>query len=385
MSSAPNKITDLFRGNFSGEPILVRAPGRINLIGEHTDYNEGFVMPGAIDKYIWFALSLSGTETYSFLSADYEELFSIQSDRLHIGTGSWPDYLLGVIDQFRKRGLKISGFNCVFGGNIPTGAGLSSSAALECGLATGLNHLLDLHIDKHELVKLCQSAENEFVGVQCGIMDQFASVFGKHEHLFKLDCRTLEHHYVPFDQKHYKIVLINTNVEHSLASSEYNKRRKECEQGVGVIQQDYPDIKSLRDVSVDILEKYKFHMDKKVYDRCLYVLNENRRLLEIEKVLQKGDIKRCGELMYETHHGLRDLYEVSCRELDFLVDYAGKSGGVVGARMMGGGFGGCTINLVKKDNKESFVGKALKAYKQEFEREATFYEVSLTGGVEVLE
>lgn len=379
-----DKVLTLFKDSFSGDPMLIRAPGRINFIGEHTDYNEGFVMPAAIDKYICFAITPTGDESYRLLSVDYQELFTIQSQHLHSGSGSWPDYILGVVDQYRKMGYEVPGFNCVFGGDIPTGAGLSSSAALECSAAKALDQLFGFNIPDLEMVKLCQRAENEFVGVQCGIMDQFASMFGKEDKFFKLDCRTLEHQYLPFDQTIYRLVLIDTKVEHSLASSEYNVRRWQCEQGVELIKRYHPGIKSLRDVDMGMLEEAKAFMDDKIYKRCLYVIRENKRLLEVEQALNGNNIQRCGELLYETHDGLRDLYEVSCPELDFLVIAARNSGMIAGARMMGGGFGGCTINLVKDTHQPYFIDQILRAYKTKFNIDAEVYEVSTAGGVEQL-
>jgi len=375
------EIKESFIERFGSDPRIIEAPGRINLIGEHTDYNDGFVLPAAIDKEVIFAIGENNSRTIRLYAKDLDQYYETDIDDLKSSDLGWPDYLNGVVDQLFKRGHTINGFDCVFGSDIPIGAGLSSSAAIESGLAFALNEINDLNIDKFELVKLAQKAENEFVGVNCGIMDQFASVFGKAGHVFRLDCRSLEYEYFPLELKDIGILLIDTKVKHSLASSEYNTRRKECEAGVEMYAKYDPSVKSLRDVSLNLHQNLVNEMDPIVYKRCDYVIREIRRVEEACEDLKAGRIESFGQKMYETHHGLSNDYQVSCAELDFLVDQTIQDDLVLGARMMGGGFGGCTINLVRENHIPELMEKIAKAYSVQFGIKPLFYKVKVGDGV----
>ncbi len=367
---------------YSGDPIIVRAPGRINLIGEHTDYNDGFVFPAAIDKEILFLVAPNDSEYSRFYSFDFDQKIEINTNNLKKSEVEWSNYLLGVIDVLTKAGKKISGVNCVFGGNIPIGSGMSSSAALECGFIYALNELFELGLTKMEMVKLAQSAENNFVGVNCGIMDQFASMMGQKNHFLMLDCRSLEYKNISGDLGNYQIVLVNSMVKHSLASSEYNTRRKECESGVEIISHNTSCINSLRDTNEAIVNQYLCNNnDENVYKRCLYVCQENERVSKSISVLESGAIENLGELINLSHQGLSKLYEVSCEELDFLAQNAQSLDYVLGARMMGGGFGGCTLNLVERSKVVEFKNFMAKTYKQQFGIEPEFYAVEIVDGV----
>jgi galactokinase len=370
-----------FQERFGYEPLQVRAPGRINLIGEHTDYNAGFVLPAAVDKEMFFAVGLNDAGTIRLRAYDLDESFEIAADRVHRSDVQWANYLLGVVAQFQKRGVQVPGFDCVMGGNVPIGAGMSSSAAVECGLGFALNTLLETNFDRMELAHMGQSAEHEYAGVKSGLMDQFASLFGQAEHLVRLDCRSLAYEYFPFDTSVCRLVLCNSGVKHSLASSEYNKRREECEQGVAVLQKHYPDIKTLRDATQAQLAVHQGEMDPVVYKRCTYVVQENQRVLDACDQLTAGNLAEVGKLMYASHAGLRDDYEVSCPELDILVKLAEGRPGVFGGRMMGGGFGGCTINLVTVDQVEPFVEYMTAEYERSTGIKLETYQTTIVGGV----
>ena len=357
------KIKKVFLEKFNKEPALYRSPGRINLIGEHTDYNEGFVLPASIDKAIYFAIAPNDDNVFRFYSYDFQDYYETSINEIDKSSKHWANYLLGVIAQFYKDDKQIQGFDCVFGGDIPVGAGMSSSAALECGLAYAVNDMLNMGYTTLQMVKMAQKAEHEYAGVMCGIMDQFAVMHGKTNHAIKLDTRSLDYEYIPVDMSGYKFILINTGVKHSLAASEYNKRRNECQTGVKILQKHNPGIKSLRDVSLDFIQKYKQELDDTVYNRCTYVIEENIRLSKACEALSNHDFEEFGKQMFASHQGLKEKYEVSCKELDQLVDIAKNTEGVTGARMMGGGFGGCTINLVKKNAIEKFKNTILANYK----------------------
>jgi galactokinase len=379
-----DKINKKYKKVFGDTPLLVRSPGRVNLIGEHTDYNEGFVLPAAIDKALYFALGASDSQTCQLHAVDMQQNFSFELHQLQKTDLGWPNYLMGVVDQIQKTGYPVKAFNCVFGGDIPVGAGLSSSAALEAGLLFGLNHLFDLKIDKQKMVRLAQKAENEFVGVQCGIMDQFINIFGSRKKVLKLDCRSLDYTYYPFTFDDIDIVLCDTRVVHSLASSEYNTRRNQCEQGVAFLKKMGQNVNSLRDVSLDLLQLYKDKMDPVIYRRCRYVITENERLQKGCQDLQLGNLKAFGEKMYQTHAGLRDEYEVSCPELDFLVTQTEDDVNVFGSRMMGGGFGGCSINLVKNAYTTAFSQKIKDAYRQKMEQDLSVYITHIENGTSII-
>jgi galactokinase len=374
------KIITVFTEKFSEQPIVFRSPGRINILGEHTDYNEGFVLPAAIDKNIYVAISKRADKQVHLYACDFEEIYSTDIETIKPASIQWPNYILGVVDQLQKQQYNIGGFNLVIDGDIPPGAGLSSSAAVECAVAFALNEVFELGVSKMQMTLIAQKAEHVFAGVNCGIMDQFASMFGKKDHVIKLDCRSLEYEYVPIDLAGYKIILFNSNVKHNLASSEYNTRRKQCEEGVSIISQNHPAVKSLRDVSMEMLNDYVKGIDPLIFKRCKYVVQENQRLLGACDDLKKKDVISLGKKMFETHHGLQYDYEVSCEELDFLVDYVKGNNNVAGARMMGGGFGGCTINLIKEDGVEKLVEEISAAYQKEMDLGLSVYSVSIENG-----
>ncbi len=361
--------------------IIVRSPGRINLIGEHTDYNEGFVLPAAIDKAAYISLTPRADDQINLIAVDLKDTFSTTTNSiLSLSTPAWANYLLGVAAQFIKAGIPLSGFDAALTSDIPMGAGLSSSAAVECAMVMALNIATNSQLDKLALIKMAQKAEHEFAGVQCGIMDQFASMMGKKGNVIKLDCRSLEYSYEPFDIKGYKIVLLDTNVKHSLASSEYNIRRGQCEKAVTMIQQHYHSVKSLRDADIDMLDKCVKPYDFIAYQRSKYVMEENRRLVEGCRDLKRNDIKSFGKKMFETHHGLSKLYEVSCPELDFLISQVEGKPGIAGARMMGGGFGGCTINIVQDEVVEQMIKEITEAYTLAINKKLEAYVVSIEDG-----
>ncbi len=378
-------IINTFVNKFNEQPsIVVRSPGRINIIGEHTDYNDGFVFPAAIDKEIMFAAKPNDKNSFRFFSVDFKENFEMKVRDLSKSEVEWANYLLGVADQFKQAGYELQGADVVFGGDIPVGAGLSSSAAVETGFAKVLNELFDFKVAKIDLVKMSQKAEHEYAGVMCGIMDQFAIVHGKSGHALKLDCRTLDYEYAPVELDSYQIILVDTKVKHALASSEYNTRRKECEAAVALLKKHDPNIKALRDVTEELLKKHHFEMEEKVYRRAKYVVEENHRVEDAFAALKENDINKLGKLMYTTHIGLRDDYEVSCDELDILFDIAYNSDEVVGARMMGGGFGGCTINIVKNEGVDAFIEKAKSEFEKSTGQKPEFYKVKIYEGTSVL-
>jgi galactokinase len=374
-------ITEKFKTVFAGEsPLLVRSPGRVNLIGEHTDYNNGFVLPAAINKAIYMAAGPRRDKEIHIVSLDLDRTYSVAIDQIGPSGLHWPDYLLGVIQQIRGLGHELGGFNCVFGGDIPLGAGMSSSAALECATAFAINELFGLKLDPLTMVKLSQKAENVFVGVQCGIMDQFASMFGRKNHVIRLDCQSLDYAYVPFNMEGIRIVLLDSNVKHSLASSEYNTRRLQCEAGVKLVHAHLPGVKSLRDVSLAMLDEYVAPVDELINRRCRYVVEENARLLAGTEDLRKGDLAAFGRKMFASHEGLSHQYEVSCPELDFLVTQVQDDPAVIGARMMGGGFGGCTINLVKEEAVDALVERIRPVYQQAMNLEMKVYIGQIENG-----
>ena len=368
-----------------GEPyLLVRSPGRVNLIGEHTDYNLGFVLPAAVDKEIHFALAPSSDEQSHLYALDLNESISFNSQSFQKSEKGWANYGLGVVDQLQQLGHQIPAFSCVFGGNIPQGAGMSSSAALECGLAVGLNTLFNLSIDKVDLVKLSQKAENEFVGMNCGIMDQFASVFGKDRHALKLDCRSLEYEYYPADISGYKLVLFNSAVKHSLVDSEYNVRRSQCEEGVALLQKLSENIESLRDATLPMLEKYQEHFDEVVYRRCAYIVKENQRVLDACQALANQDLATFGQKLYGSQHGMQHEYEITVPETEFLVNQTRDEPAVLGGRQMGGGYGGCTINQIEETDIERIANQLAKTYKEKFNLHLEVYIADIVNGTEIM-
>ena len=373
-------VRSRFIKHFDGSTGNVYAsPGRINLIGEHTDYNGGFVFPGAIDKGMIAELKINGTNKVRAYSIDLKDYVEFGLNEEDAPRASWARYIFGVCREIIKRGGKISGFNTAFAGDVPLGAGMSSSAALESTYAFALNEMFDCGLDKFELAKIGQATEHNYCGVNCGIMDQFASVFGKAGSLIRLDCRSLEYQYFPFDPKGYKLVLLDSVVKHELASSAYNKRRQSCETAVAAIQKRHPEVEFLRDANMDWLKEVKEEISAEDYMHAEYVIEEIQRVLDVCDALEQGDYETVGKKMYETHHGMSKLYEVSCEELDFLNDLA-KECGVTGSRVMGGGFGGCTINLVKDELYEPFVNKARESYFKQYNKHLKVYDVVISDG-----
>lgn len=368
-----NSVKGRFQQRFGEEPLLVRSPGRVNVIGEHTDYNNGFVLPAAIDKAIYIGLSKRDDDNIILYSEEFQQEHRSTVSGVSPTDKQWPNYILGVVDQLNQRGYPISGFNLNIDCDVPVGAGLSSSAAVECATAFALNECFHLGIDRMELALIGQKAEHTFAGVLCGIMDQFASVFGREGNVIKLDCQSLEYEYVPFQLEGYKILLLNTNVKHSLASSEYNTRRAECAEGVRIMQEAGEPVNSLRDANLLMVTKHIKEKNEVVYRRCKFIVEENQRLLTACEALKAGDLTTLGFNMYGSHDGLRDEYEVSCKELDFLVEAVRDNEAVVGARMTGGGFGGCTINIVRTDAIDALVENVGKRYKEAMGLEMTPY------------
>ena len=385
MLESKNLVKAVFAKSFDTEPIVVRSPGRVNLIGEHTDYNMGYVLPAAINKAAYVAISKRDDQEIHLVAADLDETYQTNLTDLHYSDKGWPNYVICVVDQILKLNKKLGGFNAVISGDVPLGAGMSSSAALECATAFALSHLFNLSLERMEIVKLAQKAENEFVGVNCGIMDQFASVFGKKGHVVKLDCRSLEYEYVPFDLQGIKIVLFDSMVKHSLASSEYNVRVSQCSEGVSIINKKYTGVKTLRDATIEMVEECLKNESSDVYDRCKYVVEENNRLIEACKDLNNGNIEAFGQKMYETHSGLSELYEVSCPELDFIVKCTKEEQGILGARMMGGGFGGCVIALVQTTKVEEVFNRINNEYQNKFGRSMGKYLMQIGDGTRLLD
>lgn len=377
-------VRKTFNKKFNTTGAVYAAPGRVNLIGEHTDYNLGFVLPGAIDKSIILEIKPNGTSTFNAVSIDFNEevSFSANGEKTPY---AWANYILGVIMELKALGHTTPGFDCAFGGNVPLGGGLSSSAALESAFAFAINDINGFGLTRMQLAKVGQLAEHNYAGVRCGIMDQFASLHGQKDMLMKLDCRSLEYELVPFQLKGYRVILLDTNVKHTLASSEYNVRRAQCEEGVAAIAKKHSNVESLRDVTLDMLAEIKSEVDETVFNRCEYVVKENIRLNTACMALKQGDILSFGKEMYGSHEGLSKYYEVSCKELDFLVDIARSNSGVIGSRMMGGGFGGCTISVVSDAHHDAFVAEATEKFEKEFGKKPTVYDVIISDGARKLE
>ena len=373
-------IKSSFIDTFGTEPILVFSPGRINIIGEHTDYNDGFVFPAAVDKGIVAAIGKSGSDISMAYAVDKQETLAFSlTDIKPLAEGTWQNYILGVVAEVQNRSKVIDNFNIAFGGNIPGGAGMSSSAALENSVVFGLNVVFDLGLSKHEMILISQNAEHNYVGVKCGIMDQYASMFGIENNALLLDCRTVRSKPFEMDLKDHELILINTNVKHSLSDSAYNDRRSVCESVAGMLH-----VKALRDADKFHLESVKDKLTPENYQKALYVIQENDRAVKASKAMEYGDLKALGALIYASHEGLQKQYKVSCNELDFLVNQAKLNGHVLGARMMGGGFGGCTINLIKKSESESFKSRVSEAYKNKFNKDCSIYSVKLSNGTALI-
>ncbi len=383
MQSPTKEILEKFNSLFHNQPKLFFSPGRINFIGEHIDYNDGFVMPAAIDKGMWFAIAENGTEQINVYSSDMNEWLNLSLHEIHKIQG-WKNYLLGMIDQLQKNNFQFSGFDCVFGGDVPIGAGLSSSAAVECGLGFALSEIFHLNISRKDIALLGQKAEHTFPGVNTGIMDQFANMMGEKDHVLLLDCTTLEYEKIPFSITDYVVVLINSKVHHDLATGEYNTRRKQCEDGFSIIKKNYPIVKTFRDVEPEKVIAIKNELPEDIFKRCLYVTQEIKRTNRAARLLKENDLNAFGKLMYETHEGLSKLYNVSCPELDFLVEQAKQYSQIIGSRMMGGGFGGCTINIIESENADEILSKISSAYGQKFSVSAEIYKVQIADGTHAI-
>ena len=374
-----NLINEKFQEKFGAQGELFTSPGRVNLIGEHTDYNGGFVFPGAIDKGMVAEIKLNGTDKVRAYSVDLEDYAEFGLNEEDAPQASWARYIFGVCREIQKRGGKIAGFDTAFSGDVPLGAGMSSSAALESTFANALNDLFSLGIDRFELARIGQSTEHNYCGVKCGIMDQFASIFGKAGHLMRLDCRSMEFEYFPFDPQGYKLLLVNSVVKHELVDSPYNKRRESCERVAKTLG-----VETLRDAEFEDLERVKGEISEEDYKRAKYVIGEKQRVLDVCEALIKGDYETVGQRMYQTHWGMSKDYEVSCEELDFLATLAEECG-VTGSRIMGGGFGGCTINLVKDELYDNFVATAKQKFAEKYGHEPKIYDVVISDGARRLE
>lgn len=374
-------LTTVYKNRFDKDPITIFSPGRINLIGEHTDYNNGFVFPAAIDKGIYCVIEKADKNISTITALDVKDEFTFNVNSITKQPSvSWRNYVLGVVSEIQKKGKSIENFNLIFCGDIPSGAGLSSSAALENSVVFGLNTLFDLGFTKQEMIFISQKAEHNFVGVNCGIMDQFASMFGEENTALLLDCKDLNYNRVKLNFKDVEIFLINTNVKHSLANSAYNERRKVCENIAQLLN-----IKSLREAKYENLLKIKDQISEENYQKALFVIEENKRVLEAKTAILNNDINALGKLLYASHKGLSNQYKVSCNELDFLVNKAIESKSVIGSRMMGGGFGGCTINLIKSSEKEHFISTIEQQYFKNFNKQCSVYEVKLSNGTQILQ
>jgi len=374
------EVKKSFKNHFNTEPLLVYSPGRINLIGEHTDYNEGFVFPAATNKGIVTAIQKSDAKTSKVFAVNKKELYKFSLENIQpIKNGDWRNYVLGVISEIQKKGIQLPNFNIAFAGDIPGGAGMSSSAALENSIVFSLNELFKLGLSKTEMIFISQKAEHSFAGVQCGIMDQYASMFGKKKSAILLDCRSLESKICKIDFKEYKLLLINTNVKHNLSDSAYNERRAVCEKIVELLKVD-----ALRDVTVGDLNEIKNKISEEDYQKVSYVIEENNRVIDAGKAIKNDNLQQLGKLIYASHAGLQNKYKVSCDELDYLVDETKNNKNILGARMMGGGFGGCTINLIHKEEVKKFKKSISKLYKEKFKKECSIYVVKLSKGTSLI-
>jgi galactokinase len=373
--------TDFFQKKFNSvAEKVVLSPGRINIIGEHIDYNDGYVLPAAIDKIICFAFEKTNTNTANIYAIDLDESVAIDVNKdAQLSDVVWTNYLRGVLLQLKLKGFELGGFNCSFSSNIPAGSGLSSSAALECGFLFGINEMFQLGIKPIDIALMGQKAEH-WVGINCGIMDQFSSVMGLENKVVKIDCRTLDYTYHDANFVDYSLILFDSNVKHSLFTSEYNVRRIECNEGLEIIKANFSEINSFRDCTEEHVVSLKSKMTDKVFRRSLYAVKEIKRVIQACEALDKGDIATLGKLMFETHDGLSKDYEVSCEELDYLVDLAKAEEVVIGSRLMGGGFGGCTITLVKKGSEQAIKEKFTKLYLEKFNIDLKIYDVKISNG-----
>jgi len=379
--------SEAFEKQFQHKPeAIFLSPGRINIIGEHVDYNDGFVLPAAINKYICFVISKNDTGTCTIVAKDLNDAYKFHiNDELKPINKMWVNYILGVLHQLKLKGFPNKGFEIVFSSTIPMGAGLSSSAALECGFGYALNNLFDLKLTKEDIAKIGQQSEHLFVGVKCGIMDQFASVFGKKKKVIRLDCTTLEYDYHNADFKKYSLLLLDSHVKHTHLTSGYNVRRQEVEEGMTIIKNNFPEVKSFRDFTKEQLLILQESLGLILYKRCHFVVSEIQRVRDAVEALETSDYKKLGQLMYATHDGLSKEYEVSCPELDFLVTSVRNDVKVIGARMMGGGFGGCSINLVEKGSEDKLIARVSDAYRNAYGIELSAYKIKISKGTTKVE
>jgi galactokinase len=374
--------TEHFEKLFHNQPeYIFLSPGRINIIGEHVDYNDGYVLPAAINKYVCIAISSSKNSNCKIVAKDLNEVFEFDlKDTLVPNSIMWINYILGVLQQLKEQKQFTNGFNAVFSSSVPIGSGLSSSAAVECGFAYAFNKMFDLGLTKEEIALIGQKSEHTFVGVNCGIMDQFASVFGKKNKVIKLDCNTLEYEYHKADFKKYSLLLLDSNVKHTHLTSGYNDRRNEVEQGLAIIKQHFPEVKTFRNCTSPMVLELKEQLGETIFKRCHFVVKEIQRVQDAVNAIENSAFRTLGQLMTKTHHGLSQEYEVSCEEIDFLVDAVQNEKSVLGARMMGGGFGGCSINLVEKGSENELIKKISEQYRSKFGIELKSYKVKISKG-----
>lgn len=378
------QTNDIFKKAFQREPeFMCLSPGRINILGEHVDYNHGFVLPGAIDKYVCLAISRSDASESRIVAGDLPDEISFRLDHVVPSNKAWANYFLGVVAQLKARSITIGNVDIAFTSNIPVGAGLSSSAALECAMCFALDHLFGLNLSREDMAILSQKAEHTFVGVQCGIMDQFATLFGKEHHVIKLDCDTLDYEYLSMPLDSHRLVLLDSQVKHELQDSDYNRRRLEVESGLAAIRSKFPGVRTFRDCTEEQVLAVREEVGETIFRRCLYVVYEMLRVRDAADAIQRGDIRKLGELMYETHDGLSNEYDVSCDETDFLVNAVRQDSRVAGARMMGGGFGGCTLNIIESGHEEDVILQVGDAYSRQFGISLKAYLVHLSDGTSI--
>ncbi len=379
-----DRVTSSFRDLFQSQPLLAFAPGRINLIGEHTDYQEGFVFPAAVEQGIYVAIGKNQEEYCRLFSLDFEEEFTFSPDSISPKKGYWANYVMGMLSQLKQAGFAPQPFDMVIGGTIPVGAGLSSSAALSIAIGTAITSLFDYQVSKKSLVLYAQKSEHLYAGVNCGIMDPYASAFGKKAHALLLDCRSNTHLEIPIELGDFQLILVNSKVKHSLADSAYNERRLVCEESVKILKNDFPKITTLRDIGLSDLEKAEKILSPHLFRKAKHVITENHRVTVAGDLLPKGDLVAFGRLMNASHESLSKDFEVSCTELDFLAEKAQSLPQVLGSRMMGGGFGGCTLNLVKSEFLEEFKNQIKSSYQSAFALEPEFIEVTISDGAMII-
>lgn len=378
------QITQTFQSHFYTKPLLAFAPGRINLIGEHTDYQEGFVFPAAVEQGIWVAIQKNGLSVCRLYSLDFDQEFTFELNAFSPKKGHWATYVMGMVALLQQAGYQITGFDMVIGGNVPVGSGLSSSAALSVAIGTAISELFGFQIPKKSIALYGQKSEHLFAGVKCGIMDQYASAFGVKGKALLLDCRSTTHEEVPAEFGDYSLILVNSKVKHSLADTAYNNRREACEESVRILSHFFPGIKTLRDIPLEELEKVEQLLPAELFPKAKHQITEIARVHLAGKALKSGDLQSFGNLLKASHESLSKDYEVSCEELDFLAETSWKIDGVLGSRMMGGGFGGCTLNLVKTSELADFEQQLASAYLKKFGINPDFIPVRIGSGASIL-